>query len=224
MRFRTILHRLYHNSRRLRSNLSSRQGSYVYDWLESVCYSKEHTYSLYRSINKSQKYSVTESIKRELGASAIAPTFNDTTSAIETIVYLKNTILKDTDAVSMHNGVEIRVPFLDNRVHYVSTNIPSRFKQRGGGIKPLLRAAFSDLFPHENDSQYKRKQGFELPFEVITSLVRLSRVQPADLGNIWSHRYQNALRMYLNNSRCWHGLYQIRLLCRWLEIHPNVNI
>jgi asparagine synthase (glutamine-hydrolysing) len=75
---------------------------------------------------------------------------------------MKDTLLRDTDATSMHSSLEVRVPFLDQPlVDYVSS-LPGSLKQpRGGHNKSLLRAAFRDVLPEHVAT--RPKTGFTLP-------------------------------------------------------------
>jgi asparagine synthase (glutamine-hydrolysing) len=90
---------------------------------------------------------------------------SDTVNAISRLElrgYMTNTLLRDTDAMSMAHSLEVRVPFVDLKlVHYV-LSLPGEWKI-SGGPKPLLADAMSDLLPREFMS--RPKMGFTLPFE-----------------------------------------------------------
>jgi asparagine synthase (glutamine-hydrolysing) len=83
-------------------------------------------------------------------------------SQLEFRCYQGNMLLRDADANGMAFGLEIRVPFLDQRILDLVHSLPSavRFPQRRPG-KHLLRAAFQDLLRPEILNQ--RKRGFTLP-------------------------------------------------------------
>jgi len=83
-------------------------------------------------------------------------------SQLEFRCYQGNMLLRDADANGMAFGLEIRVPFLDQRILDLVHSLPStiRFPQRRPG-KHLLRAAFQDLLRPEILNQ--RKLGFTLP-------------------------------------------------------------
>jgi asparagine synthase (glutamine-hydrolysing) len=72
--------------------------------------------------------------------------------------YTEPMLLRDSDVMSMAHGLEIRVPFLDDRVISQALSLPP-WSHRPG--KSALRRACADLFP----SGYlrRRKQGFSLP-------------------------------------------------------------
>jgi len=74
---------------------------------------------------------------------------------------LEGDMLKKVDLMSMANGLEVRVPFLDYRiVDYVFT-LPVGFKINGKMRKRILQDSFKDLLPPRI---YQRpKHGFEVP-------------------------------------------------------------
>lgn len=74
---------------------------------------------------------------------------------------LANDMLTKVDLMSMANGLEVRVPFLDYEVvNYVST-LPSEFKINAHIRKKILQDTYKDLLPAQ---LYNRpKKGFEVP-------------------------------------------------------------
>lgn len=83
-------------------------------------------------------------------------------SVTESRVYQTDTLLRDSDANSMAHGLEIRVPFLDQRLLNAVHRLPgtARFPT-GRPPKWLLREAVSDLLPAA--LQKRPKTGFQLP-------------------------------------------------------------
>ena len=80
--------------------------------------------------------------------------------------YMANTLLRDTDSVSMAHSLEVRVPFVDNEVAEYVLSMPGEWKlqlNNGHQSKPLLAEMLSDLLPPEVLS--RPKMGFTLPFE-----------------------------------------------------------
>ena len=75
-----------------------------------------------------------------------------------------NTLLRDTDAVSMANSLEVRVPFLDHRLVEFVGRLPKGAKSSPGLPKALLIDALADVLPQEVVGQTKRT--FTLPWEV----------------------------------------------------------
>lgn len=81
-------------------------------------------------------------------------------SRLDLAGYLRNTLLRDTDAMSMASSLEVRVPLLDHRlVEYVLT-LPGSMKLEGEGNKALLLDAVPEL-PRE--AGLRPKTGFVLP-------------------------------------------------------------
>ena len=84
----------------------------------------------------------------------------NTVARMEATHYMRDTLLRDTDAVSMRHSLEVRVPFLDTPlVDYVS-RLPGRVK-RGRDSKALLRKAGGGVLSDRITS--RPKTGFTLP-------------------------------------------------------------
>jgi len=76
--------------------------------------------------------------------------------------YMLNTLLRDTDAMSMCHSLEVRVPFLDAPLVEYILSLPENAK-RGARPKALLIEALGDLLPEEIVAQ--RKRTFTFPWE-----------------------------------------------------------
>jgi asparagine synthase (glutamine-hydrolysing) len=84
-------------------------------------------------------------------------------SWLELRSYLLNTLLRDTDAMSMRHSLEVRVPFLDVPLVEYVLGLPESLKQNSARPKALLIAAVKDLLPEESIMQSKRT--FTFPWE-----------------------------------------------------------
>lgn len=84
-------------------------------------------------------------------------------SLLELHGYMTNTLLRDTDFMSMAHSLEVRVPFVDNEVVSFVLGLPGQWKVNGGRPKPLLADVVNDLLPQE--FLERSKMGFTLPFE-----------------------------------------------------------
>jgi asparagine synthase (glutamine-hydrolysing) len=74
---------------------------------------------------------------------------------------LPNGMLTKVDLMSMANGLEVRVPFLDFEVVNFAFSLPSHYKINESLRKRVLQDAFRDLLPQQ---LYNRpKKGFEVP-------------------------------------------------------------
>jgi asparagine synthase (glutamine-hydrolysing) len=84
-------------------------------------------------------------------------------SQLEIRGYMVNTLLRDTDSMSMAHSLEVRVPLLDRELVEYVVGLPQAWKRRRGIRKPLLARALGDLLPSEVVQQPKRT--FTLPWE-----------------------------------------------------------
>jgi asparagine synthase (glutamine-hydrolysing) len=77
--------------------------------------------------------------------------------------YLLNTLLRDTDVVSMYHALEVRPVLLDHVLVEFALSLRDDFKIRNGKLKAIFIEAVKDLIPEE---VWKRpKTGFEMPFQ-----------------------------------------------------------
>ena len=155
---------------------------------------------------------------------------NDVVNAISQLElrgYMTNTLLRDTDAMSMAHSLEVRVPFVDVKVVDFVLSLPGEWKlDRSGGPKPLLADAISDLLPRE--FMARPKMGFTLPFEkwmqgklreeiaaVMEDQKRLS------LAGLNSEMARNIWRKFLKSPRTvgWSRPWAIYVLVRWCEVN-----
>jgi asparagine synthase (glutamine-hydrolysing) len=83
-------------------------------------------------------------------------------SCLELSVYLRNTLLRDTDCMSMAHSLEVRVPLIDHLLTEQVLRLPGAWKLDGARRKPLLLAALDRPLPEEIERQ--PKHGFELPW------------------------------------------------------------
>lgn len=75
--------------------------------------------------------------------------------------YLPDDILVKVDRMSMAHGLEVRCPFLDQKVIELAMRMPVDVKLRHLQTKAILRRAFDDLVP--KTILTRRKHGFMLP-------------------------------------------------------------
>jgi asparagine synthase (glutamine-hydrolysing) len=117
-------------------------------------------------------------------------------TALECGLYMKNTLLRDTDAVSMAVGLEVRVPILDQKVVDFVLSLPARSKVSGDITKWLLRESCRDLIP--SSVAGRAKTGFSLPIDRwmhdglrdscqhgVEVLAGHGVLDPAEVRNIW---------------------------------------
>jgi asparagine synthase (glutamine-hydrolysing) len=152
----------------------------------------------------------------------------NTISRLELSGYMTNTLLRDTDAMSMSHSLEVRVPFVDTRVVDFVLSLPGLWKLGKGnlGPKPLLADALADLLPR--DFLARPKMGFTLPFEnwlqhklrtevssVLEDEQRLSApgLSTPAVGKLW--------RRFLQKPRAvgWSRPWSLYVLARWCELN-----
>jgi asparagine synthase (glutamine-hydrolysing) len=196
-----------------------------------------HPYFLSRMLfTPLQRHLLCRSRKPDAVARAKAPLLEDLerSSAMDAInrvsylelrCYMLNTLLRDTDAMSMAHGVEIRVPFVDHVLAEKLLSIPGPSKLEGSVPKPLLVAVLGGDLPRK--VVHRRKRGFTLPFEhwlrdelkseVAQGLARIGDGPLASVLHLDTVRrvWENFQRGATSWSRPW-SLY---VLQRWCEIN-----
>lgn len=82
---------------------------------------------------------------------------------LELNFYMQNQLLKDTDAMSMQHGVEVRVPFLDQDLMQLLNNMLSDIRFQQQKPKGFLIDAFRKILPEAIWN--RKKMGFTFPFQ-----------------------------------------------------------
>ena len=84
---------------------------------------------------------------------------------VDAKVWLPDDLLIKADKMTMANGLELRVPFLDHKLVEFAATLPNASKIRGKGGKTLLRSAMRGVLP---DAIIDRpKKGFPSPDRVL---------------------------------------------------------
>jgi asparagine synthase (glutamine-hydrolysing) len=83
-------------------------------------------------------------------------------SQMELDGYLRNTLLRDADAMSMAHGLEVRAPFLDHHLVAAAASVRGSDKILGPTNKPLLATAVAEL---PDLVTRRKKTGFALPLD-----------------------------------------------------------
>ena len=84
-------------------------------------------------------------------------------SYLEARCYMLNTLLRDSDSMSMAHGLEVRVPLIDHQLARRVLALPGSWKLDARTPKPLLVRALGGQLPEKSSIDAKR--GFTLPFE-----------------------------------------------------------
>jgi len=150
-------------------------------------------------------------------------------SWLELRSYLVNTLLRDTDSMSMRNSLEVRVPFLDTPLVEYVLGLPESVKRGARGSKALLVAALDDLLPEEIVNQPKRT--FTFPWEywmrgklgerVATGLGDWAPALEANLD----HRFaQGVWRNFLRGKTTWSRPWSLYVLNEWVKRNLTVPV
>jgi asparagine synthase (glutamine-hydrolysing) len=82
-------------------------------------------------------------------------------SYVELSGYMRDTLLRDTDAMSMAHALEVRPVLLDHVFAEFAFSLPATYKLHGQKSKRIFIDALRDLIPQEIVN--RQKMGFELP-------------------------------------------------------------
>jgi asparagine synthase (glutamine-hydrolysing) len=145
-------------------------------------------------------------------------------SCLEMQSYLVNTLLRDTDAMSMAHSLEVRVPFLDHPLVEFVTHLPQDLKLAKGTPKALLVAAVEDLLPAEIIQQTKR--GFTFPWEAWLRGPLKERIEdglrdlsPALQEALDSKTALDIWEDYLAGNTTWSRPWSLYVLNEWTKKH-----
>jgi asparagine synthase (glutamine-hydrolysing) len=149
-------------------------------------------------------------------------------SWLELRSYLVNTLLRDTDSMSMAHSLEVRVPFLDHPLVEFVANLPERVKRGDARPKSLLRAALADLLPREVVGQ--RKRTFTFPWEnwlrgPLRERVAAGLASPAPpLGSLMRRETLQAVwQDFLAGRTSWSRPWSLYVLNEWVRRHVAVG-
>jgi asparagine synthase (glutamine-hydrolysing) len=165
--------------------------------------------------------SVNLSLQRALPLDAV-----NRVSYLESRCYMLNTLLRDTDFMSMSQGLEVRVPLIDHRLAKAVLALPGRWKLNGTP-KKLLVGALNGSLPDE--IVHRSKRGFTLPFEhwmrqelraEIEPVLAVQRIKAGPLGGLLdAKRVQKVWTDFLRGTISWSRPWSLYVLERWCESH-----
>ena len=148
------------------------------------------------------------------------------TSYAEARTYMHDVLLRDTDQMSMSQGLEVRVPLLDHRLVEYVMGLPDDAKRPGRQAKTLLRSSLPAALPAA--AVNRRKQGFVLPLdrwmraELRTTceaalgadgLAGREMFDAAALGRLWQAFLAG------NRRTSWSRLWTLVALGAWMRRH-----
>jgi asparagine synthase (glutamine-hydrolysing) len=145
-------------------------------------------------------------------------------SWLEMRTYMVSTLMRDTDAVSMAQSLEVRVPLLDTPLVEFVASLPDAARWRPGTQKALLAEALGDLLPQEILGQ--RKRTFTLPWEEwlrgpLRSRMEASFGDPAAV--LGAYLRPGGMRMvwmdFLAGKTTWSRPWSLYVLNEWCRRH-----
>jgi len=141
-------------------------------------------------------------------------------SVLDLTNYTKNVLLRDTDAMSMANSLEVRVPYLDDRFVESMLRVPSAL--RAGNGKALLAASVRDLLPQEVLD--RKKHGFLLPLrdwmlgDLRAEVVATLHDPPAAVQALLDERQmRHVWTRFSSDEKNWLRPWALYALCKWIE-------
>jgi asparagine synthase (glutamine-hydrolysing) len=146
-------------------------------------------------------------------------------SYLEARCYMLNTLLRDSDMMSMAHGLELRVPLIDHQLADKLLTLPGAWKLDGDSPKPLLVGALKGTLP--NEVVHRKKQGFTLPFErwlrenlraeIEAALPKIAR---GPLGSLLNYdAVAQVWDDFLSERTSWSRIWSMYVLEQWCELN-----
>jgi len=145
-------------------------------------------------------------------------------SYLELTHYLPNTLLRDTDMMSMAHGLEIRVPLIDHQLVELMFSVPAKIQFARHPVKSLLIRSLTNKLSSQVVN--RKKMGFTLPFEnwmrkdlkqevesvLMTPVPRLAdMISEAAVIKVW--------REFLKGKVTWSRPWALYILKKWFLIN-----
>ena len=146
-------------------------------------------------------------------------------SYLETRCYMLNTLLRDTDFMSMSQGLEVRVPLIDHQLAKAMLALPGEWKLNRTPKKLLVEALECPL---PDEVVHRPKRGFTLPFErwmredlrsEIEPVLNPKRIDQGPLGGLVNAVEMGGIwKQFLAGSVSWSRAWSLYVLQRWCEL------
>jgi asparagine synthase (glutamine-hydrolysing) len=146
-------------------------------------------------------------------------------SYLEARCYTLNTLLRDSDVMSMAHGLQLRVPLLDHQLVDKLMALPGAWKLDPDVPKPLLVGALRGTLP--NEIVHRKKQDLPLPFErwlrenlraeMEAALPKFGQgpLEPLlnydSVAQVWND--------FLSQRTSWSRIWSLYVLERWCELN-----
>jgi asparagine synthase (glutamine-hydrolysing) len=147
-------------------------------------------------------------------------------SYLESRCYMLNTLLRDSDFMSMSQGLEVRVPLIDHQLAQAVLRLPGVWKLNRTPKKLLVEALAGSL---PDEIVHRPKHGFTLPFErwmcqelrpEIEPVLEAKRINSGPLGGMLDGKQvQRGWSDFLAGTVSWSRPWSLYVLERWCELH-----
>jgi asparagine synthase (glutamine-hydrolysing) len=145
-------------------------------------------------------------------------------SYLEQRCYMLNTLLRDSDVMSMAHGLELRVPLIDHRLAGQAMALPGSWKLDTQTPKPLLIGALEGRLP--DSIVHRSKRGFTLPFDrwLRDSLREqmeesLKRIDAGAVPGLNAHATRQVWSNFLQGNTSWTRPWSLFVLEHWCSRH-----
>lgn len=149
-------------------------------------------------------------------------------SYLESRCYMLNTLLRDSDFMSMSQGLELRVPLIDHQLAKTVLGFPGEWKLNRTPKKLLVEALEGSL---PDEIVHRPKRGFTLPFEhwmrqelrpEIEPVLDAKRIDQGPLAGMLSGKeVRRVWQSFLDGSVSWSRPWSLYILQRWCELHAS---
>jgi asparagine synthase (glutamine-hydrolysing) len=193
-------------------------------FLARALFTPEQRDSLLRSADEGARVRANAPLQENLRRTRALDPINRV-SYLEARCYMLNTLLRDSDVMSMAHGLELRVPLIDHQLADKLLALPGAWKVDSNVPKPLLVGALKGMLP--NEVVHRKKQGFTLPFERwlredlrVEMEAALPRIGQGPLGKLLNHdSVKRVWDDFLSQRTSWSRVWSLYVLERWCELN-----
>ena len=143
-------------------------------------------------------------------------------AVLESSTYMTNTLLRDTDCMSMAHGLEVRTPLLHHPLWEYVMPLAGKLKLDSRLPKPLLLRAVGQRLPEE--VYLRRKMGFTLPFEPwmrngLRSVIEheLLESRPQEHTPMDARQVASIWKAFLAGKTSWSRPWALFVLKHWIR-------
>lgn len=145
-------------------------------------------------------------------------------SALEMLTYMRSTLLRDTDQMSMAHALEVRVPLIDKTLVERVFALPGHWRLDARIPKPLLTTPLMGSIPPE--CIFRPKRGFELPLRVWLRDALRPEMEARFLGQTPASAWpftpialQRSWAAFESGRMSWSRVWALFTLRHWLGQH-----